>query len=291
MQEQKLPNAKVAEVTFFHQSGFMIAVEKTLLIFDYWRGEPSNRLPAWSEITEKDFVGFKQILVFVSHSHLDHYDEVIFDWDAKKYPITYILSDDIPKGHVEGRVRPGNDQQLGDVSYHVYESTDLGCSFYVKVGGICIFHAGDLNLWHWREESTLREIRQAEKMFYEAVEPIKHLQVDIALFPLDPRMGSFFDAGAQHFMLSVKPRVFIPMHWQNRREVSDIFARNNKNRFTEVVSLTHPRDGVTLTFTELELSVRMRHVYKNYEKNQSTESMPQENSNPFENSDRPLENI
>lgn len=29
-------------VTYFHHSGFMAAVEDTLLIFDYWRGENNN---------------------------------------------------------------------------------------------------------------------------------------------------------------------------------------------------------------------------------------------------------
>lgn len=29
-------------VTYFHHSGFMAAVEDTLLIFDYWRGETTT---------------------------------------------------------------------------------------------------------------------------------------------------------------------------------------------------------------------------------------------------------
>jgi hypothetical protein len=137
---------------------------------------------------------------------------------------------------------------VGDVNIRVFSSTDKGVSFYVSLYGLNVFHAGDLNLWHWREESTLREIAQAEKDFYAAMAPIEHLPMDIAMFPVDPRMGGLYDAGANYFVMAVKPRLFIPMHWQGKPEVAAGFARKGRTRYTEILALTRPREQAQLEF-------------------------------------------
>ena len=66
-----------ATVTYFHHSGFTVAVEDTLLVFDYWRGENGALDPAF-QLTDQDFEGFSQVIVLVSHDHEDHFDEVIY---------------------------------------------------------------------------------------------------------------------------------------------------------------------------------------------------------------------
>ena len=246
-----------ATVTYFHHSGFSVAVEYTLLIFDYWRGE-NGELNESAQIREQDFEGFKKILVFVTHDHEDHFDEVIYTWDHVKYPISYIVSDDLPIGKRGKRVKPGDRLQMDGVDIMVFSSTDKGVSFYVTVGNVRVFHAGDLNLWHWREESTLREIAQAEKDFYQAMAPIEHLPIDICMFPVDPRMGGLYDAGANYFVMAVKPRLFIPMHWQGRAEVAQNFARKGRTKYTEVLALTKPRERAELEFEEGQLNI---HVY------------------------------
>lgn len=248
--------AGTANVTFFHHSGFSVAVEDTLLIFDYWRGE-KGEITERLQLTDRDFEKYRQILVFVSHDHEDHFDEIIYSWDHEKYPITYIVSDDLPIGKRGKRMKPRDLMTVGDAEIRAFDSTDKGVSYYVTVNGIHIFHAGDLNLWHWREESTLREIAQAEDAYYAAVEPIARLPIDIAMFPVDPRMGGMFDAGANHFIMAVKPRVFIPMHWHGRSEVATSFARSGRTKYTEVLALTKPRERAELTFDTRELRIHV----------------------------------
>lgn len=240
---------KTAVVTYYHHSGFTVEVMDTLLVFDYWRGE-NGELSEKDQLREQDLANHKRVLVFVSHDHEDHFDEIIYSWDYQKLPITYIVSDDLPIGKRGRRVKPGDTLEVGDVSIRVFDSTDKGVSFYVSLYGLNIFHAGDLNLWHWREESTLREIAQAEKDFYAAMAPIDRLPMDVAMFPVDPRMGGLYEAGANYFVMSVKPRVFIPMHWQGRPEVAQSYARKNKTRYTEVLALTVPREQAELTFLD-----------------------------------------
>lgn len=248
---------KQATVTYFFHSGFSVAVEDTLLIFDYWRGD-QGQLPRRAWITDWELKKYEQVLVFVSHDHEDHFDEAIYAWDYEHLPITYIVADDLPIGKRGRRMKPGDALTVGPAAVQAFDSTDKGVSFYVTVGNVHIFHAGDLNLWHWRDESTLREINQAENDYYEAVAPIEGLPIDIAMFPVDPRMGGLYDAGANHFVMAVKPRVFIPMHWQGRPEVAIDYARKGRTKYTEVLALTKPREQADIEFGENELNI---HVY------------------------------
>ena len=245
-----------ATVTYFHHSGFTVAIGETLMVFDYWRGE-NGELAGSSELCDQDFEGYKRILVFVSHDHEDHLDDVIYTWDTRRFPISYIIAYDAAEDKKGRRVQPGDQLEIGGVVIRVFSSTDKGVSFYVSADGLHVFHAGDLNLWHWREESSLREIAQAERDFYEAMRPIERLPIDIAMFPVDPRMGGLYDAGANYFVMAVKPRLFIPMHWQGRAEVAASFARKGKTRYTEVLALTKPRERAELEFTETELHIHV----------------------------------
>ena len=199
-----------ATVTYFHHSGFSVGCGSTLMVFDYWRGE-RNEVSGGQALSEADFMGYDQVLFFVSHEHPDHYDRVIYDFQHLNF-VHYIIAADMPAEAQGDRMAAGDHRTYGDASVTAYASTDLGVSFYVEIEGMHIFHAGDLNLWHWREESTLRQITQAENLFYAAVKPLIGKTIDICMFPVDPRMGGMYEAGANHFIMTCKPHVFIPMH-------------------------------------------------------------------------------
>ena len=245
-----------AAVTYFHHSGFTVSIQDTLLVFDYWRGE-KGELSHGLGLGPKDFEDYSRILVFVSHDHEDHFDPVIYTWADGKLPITYIIADDMPKTARGRRMQPGDVTTVGDARIQAFGSTDKGVSFYVTLHGLHVFHAGDLNLWHWREESSLREIAQAESDFYAAMQPIQRLPMDIAMFPVDPRMGGMYDAGANYFVMSAKPRVMFPMHWFGRAEVAQTYARKGRTRYTEVVALTKPRERADLAFGEADLDIHV----------------------------------
>ncbi len=241
-----------ASVTYHHHSGFSVQVESTLLVFDYWEGE-DKELPPAARLISDSMKQYSQVFVFVSHAHPDHLDQVIYTW-LEGNPVTYIVASDTPIGIRGKRLAPGDSLLLAPgVRVTAYGSTDMGVSYLVDIGGLRIFHAGDLNLWHWREESTLREIEAAEKAFEEAVQPLIGQRIDLCMFPVDPRMGAMFDAGANYFILSVKPRLFLPMHWQGRSEVAVDFARRARNKTTEVVAVTKPGEYAQITFSDASI--------------------------------------
>ena len=76
------------KVTYIHHSGFLVETDQALMLFDYFQGT----LPEM----DRD----KDLLVFASHRHGDHFAPVIFEL-AKKYPqARYVLSDDIWENQV-----------------------------------------------------------------------------------------------------------------------------------------------------------------------------------------------
>lgn len=248
---------RLLKLIYHYNSGFSVQVGSTLLIFDYWEGE-GRTLQQVGRITPQFLKAFEQVYVFVSHIHPDHLDPVIYTWEKEVPGIVYIVSSDTPIGIKGRRIAPLQKKELSrDISVKAFQSTDLGVAFLVQAYGMNIFHAGDLNLWHWRQESTLREIEAAETAFYEATEPIKGEHIDVAMFPVDPRQGLMYDAGANHFILTMKPRVFIPMHWQDRPEVAVDFARRARTPQTEVLALTKPGVVANLTFTESILDIHI----------------------------------
>lgn len=236
-------------VTYYHHSGFSVAMDDVLLVFDYWTGE-HGELPEDKRITVNFLKQFRQVYVFISHEHPDHLDPVVFTWRSEA-PVTYIVSADMPVGTRGKRMAPGDSLTLSpEVSVKAFDSTDLGVSFLVDIQGVHVFHAGDLNFWHWREESTVKEIEEADDAFRQAVEPIAREKIDLAFFPVDARQGLMYDAGANYFIMCVKPRLLIPMHFWGRAEIAMEFARRSRCRQTEVMALTRYGEQISLDFTD-----------------------------------------
>ena len=223
-------------ITHYYHSGFSVASEQTLAVFDYWRGENGELAPEL-QLTPEKLKRYKNVFVFISHEHIDHLDPIVFTWNAVGN-VSYIVSSDMPVGTRGKRMAPGDTLRLCDeLAVTAFDSTDLGVSFLADFCGIRIFHAGDLNFWHWREESTMQEIEEADEEFRKAVKPLTQESIDVAFFPVDPRQGSMFEAGANYFILSVKPRILIPMHYFHRAETAIEYARTASCRTTEVIVL------------------------------------------------------
>ncbi|MCQ2454366.1 MAG: MBL fold metallo-hydrolase [Clostridia bacterium] len=284
------------KVTYFHHSGFTVAVDKTLLVFDYWRGE-EKPLRESECLNAKDLAGFDRVLFFVSHEHPDHYDPVIYDFENLP-GVSYIIADDMPKEAKGIRMAEGNRKKFGEVIVTAFGSTDPGVSWYVEIGGVHIFHAGDLNLWHWREESSAREILYAEEAFYRKVEAIAGLPIDLCMFPLDPRMRRMYEAGANHFIMTCKPRIFIPMHWQGRAEIANDFARRCRTKFTTGIALTQPREYAEISYGDTAITVNLCLAgtgdevpvrRRADEKKTPVNPLPQDD--PFAGSDLPVDRI
>ena len=233
-------------VEYLGGSGFLLTIDRVGLLFDASEhGADERMLPDRAQLS-----ALERLYVFVSHRHDDHFSPTIYELcggDA-----IFILGYDVPQPYRGVRMKPGEERELGPVTVHAYGSTDEGVSFLVTYTGIRIFHAGDLNLWHWRDESSITEIEAAERAFYDCVAPIPKETIDVAFFPVDPRQGSMYDAGAGYFVMTVKPRVMIPMHFQGRGDVALRFAAAGSTPHTRVAALQSPGDRLSLSIPESE---------------------------------------
>jgi L-ascorbate metabolism protein UlaG (beta-lactamase superfamily) len=99
-------------ITYYHHSGFTVASGNTLLIFDYWTGK-EKKLPEHLQISVEDLAMYKEIYVFISHVHEDHYDDVVYEWE-KYVPVHYVISADLPGGLPGVRMTPGASESFSD---------------------------------------------------------------------------------------------------------------------------------------------------------------------------------
>ncbi len=236
-------------VTYYYHSGFSVASEDILLVFDYWRGT-AGKLPEALGVTPEVLARYNQVYVFISHEHEDHFDGLVYTWEQYA-PTAYIVADSLPEGARGHRMKKGDELHLNDrVQVKAYGSTDAGVSFLVKLDGMHFFHAGDLNFWHWREVCNARQIQEADDDFRSEMADLTGIDVDVAFFPCDPRLGMLFDAGVNYFMLTVKPRLLLPMHFWSRSDVINEFARRSRTRETEIVALTSPGQAIDLDIEE-----------------------------------------
>jgi hypothetical protein len=81
-----------------------------------------------------------------------------------------------------------------------------------------------LNYWHWRDESTSEEIAEARRKFDAEIAMLPPLQPDLAMFPVDARMGNGFYEGAKIYIDMFKPTFFLPIHFSAHPEKVDEFA-------------------------------------------------------------------
>ena len=72
-------------VTYIKHSGFLVETKESYLLFDYWEG----KLP--------ELQYDKELYVFSSHAHHDHYTKDIFKLENKCKKVVYVLSSDIKR--------------------------------------------------------------------------------------------------------------------------------------------------------------------------------------------------
>lgn len=198
--------------TYLDHSGFFIEGEEHCLLFDYYRGK-LPQIPAG-----------KKLLVFASHHHPDHYSAEIFRYGELVADTRYLLGCDITLNSTN-REKMGITDDIflrcdrmhkddilirNGVTIRTLRSSDMGVAFCVECEGKRIYHAGDHNLWIWRQDTSFDRSQIAK--FYEELEKIRGLNFDAAFLPLDPRLGDEYWRGFDAFARLVESKKLIPMH-------------------------------------------------------------------------------
>lgn len=202
------------DVTFLGHSGFLVELPSAVLLFDWTEGE----LPALAPGVP--------LLVFASHAHEDHFSPRVFALDDGSREIRFLLGRDIrltPRhrerwgvsAEVEAKcLRLGGNETAGPlpgVRVETLPSTDEGVAFLVTADSRTVFHAGDLNWWHWEGEDPAWN-RDMAADFLRYTEPLRGRRIDLAMLPLDPRLGEDGFRGPRTFLETADILHFLPMH-------------------------------------------------------------------------------
>ena len=193
------------KIQYIYHSGFFVELEECNLIFDYYTG----RLP--------EFDREKPLYVFASHRHHDHYDPLIYRLRQEVRQVTYILSEDIRVSRHEEKqkdvifIGPREMRQIGPLKVETLLSTDEGVAFAVECGGKSIYHAGDLNWWHWNGEPDEYNEAMAEN-YKREIDHLGGRHFDVAFVPVDPRLEDKFWLGIDYFMRNTDTDRVYPMH-------------------------------------------------------------------------------
>ena len=200
------------EIVYLLHSGFMIRDEQTLLVFDDYND------PAKVVSRAVNQGNFEHLYIFASHAHFDHFDTHI---RAYADQVTrYIFSHDI-KRTKRVKIFPADnitfmkkysEWQGEGIKVWTYDSTDVGVSFLVETdSGKRIFHAGDFNWWNWEGDKPENQAL-AKKVFDKQLKRMHGLEVDVAFFPVDARLGNSQELGVIEFIKNTEAKTLVAMH-------------------------------------------------------------------------------
>lgn len=228
------------KITYIDHSGFAVETEKSVYIFDYFKGE----LP--------DIPADKPVIVFASHSHPDHYNPRVFErLDEKGVEpsrMKAVLGKDIrenkyPEGVPVMKARAHMSFSLEDGTLvDTLLSTDQGVAFLLTTSEGVIYHAGDLNDWYWEGEPD-QDNRSMTGRYRAEIDRIKGKEVDIAFVPLDPRQEKDYARGMLYFLKQVPAKHVFPMHYWDKPQIMETFLREYPAYETRIENPEHYRTG------------------------------------------------
>lgn len=255
-------------ITYIWHDCFVIELNDCILIFDYWK-DPDGRI--------FDFITpGKPVFVFVSHHHKDHFCKEIFKWTSQlKNKITYIISYDTarfikhllsPQSTYKGKLRidpesvkimtEGDKFSNEYISIYAFGSTDIGCSYLIRHSSKYIFHAGDLNAWIL-DEKTPAEITQEIALFKTKLASIADTShaIDVAMFPIDSRIGSGYGLGADIFLNQFQVKIILPMHFANCDENLKIQRINDALNFGKTITSDTKLYALTMPYQKIDIKL------------------------------------
>ncbi|MDR2514999.1 MAG: MBL fold metallo-hydrolase [Christensenellaceae bacterium] len=218
------------KIWFLDNSGFAVAQGGLVLAFDYCnpRALPGKTGLEGGVINQAELDSYKTSFLLFSHSHGDHVTEEAY----KLRPSAFVVSFEMPARAPGVRLRPLEEYSGFGVTVRAFGSTDLGVSFLVDAFGKRIFHAGDFNYWHWKDESTADEIAEARALYEGVMRSLLPYAgtIDLSFYPVDPRMGEDTMEGALDFAQRMRPKFSIPMHMQGNKALAARYAAEMEGR-------------------------------------------------------------
>lgn len=239
------------KLTYIYHSGFVIELDSFCILIDYYKDSDKNPDRGFVHRRFLKYPG--RLYILSSHSHADHFNPEILEWKAIRPDIRYILSEDI---RAQGQacfhdaifLKKGENWNDDLIHIQAFGSTDMGISFLIEFQGKYIFHAGDLNNWHWKAESTPEESQGYEENYLKELEQLAQYteRIHLALFPVDPRLGQDYARGAEQFIDRIRIDWFAPMHFWEKYDKANTLKTYAESKGCRFISWHHPNETTTI---------------------------------------------
>lgn len=227
-----------ARIWYLDHSGWAIQTRSRFLIFDYRKPNPSAKLSSLDNgHIDPAEIKNRSVVVFISHSHGDHWDPRILEWKKTVPDITYVFGWQADQGpeHVYCDFER-QEFTLGDMKVRTIVHDFDGipeAAFVVEVDGLTLFHSGD----HGNGPPPFR------KAFVDNLEHIARIapEMDLAFIPL---------WGEESLVVkTLKPTYTFPMHGRAREHQYEGFAAQaDKDKLpTKVIAAKNRGDRFLLS--------------------------------------------
>jgi L-ascorbate metabolism protein UlaG (beta-lactamase superfamily) len=237
-------NSDDVKIWYTGHSGWALQFNDKVLIMDYWAdGRTGTGLSLTNGNINPSELTDKNVYVFVSHDHSDHYDTTIYAWKNQIKNIKYIYGFNPEKSevhHTAGYHGPSylhieNHQtaMVDDIKVTTLKSDDTGQGFLLELNGLKIFHPGD----HAQFNADIEADYKQEINFIAE----KTNKVDIAFLPVTGCPSSWQKEkivdGFLYVLDKLNPTEVYPMHAYQREYLLNEFdqiamERNYKNKVT-----------------------------------------------------------
>ena len=211
-------------LTYIYHSGFAIEADGFAILIDYYKD--TGKSPEKGFVHEELLSRVGTLYVLSSHFHQDHFNPEVLRWKANKKDIVYLFGKDILK-----RNRAGKEDAI-----------------YLKKGETYEDHNLRIEAFGSTDESTPEEAAEAEKNYLKELDDLAKVadKLDVAMFPVDPRIGTDFMRGAQQFVDRIKTHIFVPMHFWDRPAEVVAFGPYAESRGCRYVLISVPGEEFSI---------------------------------------------
>jgi L-ascorbate metabolism protein UlaG (beta-lactamase superfamily) len=225
-----------AVVWYLSHAGWAVRTAAHLLVFDYWERVPPTAPRTLDDgYVDPAQLGDHNVVVFVTHSHGDHFDPIIYEWRGAVPNITYVFGWQATTApEFTYLTEPYADVEIDGVRIRTVNHAFDGVpevAFLVEADGVTVFHSGD-------HGSTGDEVNP---LFTENIDYLASLgrEIDIAFLSIFGRRGGgVVNQGDLYTLDHLQPRITFPMHRGGAEEAYEEWAR----------AVAESRRGVNIRF-------------------------------------------
>ncbi|MEZ5357223.1 MAG: MBL fold metallo-hydrolase [Candidatus Zixiibacteriota bacterium] len=211
-----------AYIWYLLHCGYAVRTETKLLIFDYVRStrDFSDTMSVQSLTTGRinpAEIKDLDVYVFVTHSHEDHFDPIIFEWRKEVDKLTYVFgwqaTDDTSHYHL---VDPKASLHIGNMVIYTINcrSGVPEVAYLIKTDGLTIFFQGDFKTDSMADIDYLLSYCET---------------VDMAFLGAHTRQWGMAFSRISNIMRRLSPEVVFPMHHGGKEHIYREFSNDCKD--------------------------------------------------------------